>query len=161
MLNNSSPNDLCIINENLNLNPETHCLWTITVLKLWFHSLETVSSGFSHFSFMFSLSQVAVSLLWGLLPSRIVSGIVKNVTGTETGATMDTVQVKLLTHSRRTWTLSARDAPCVVPLTGAALMFEQGKLQQALRIVRHIGKRCGHHELRATWLANNKSKLWP
>ena len=51
---------------------------------------------------MFSLSQVAVSLLWELLPSRIVSGIDKIVTGTETGALMDTVQVKLLTHSRRT-----------------------------------------------------------
>ena len=133
-------------------------------MKLWFHSLETVSSGFSHFSFMFSLSQVAVSLLWELLPSRIVSGIDKIVTGTETGATMDTVQVKLLTHSRRTWTLSARDAYQCSPLlwlTGAAVMFEHGRLATgtAHRSSYWQITKASVYELRVTWSRNSESKL--
>ena len=50
--------------ENLNLNPETHCLYIIIVLKLWFQSLETLNSWFSQFSFIFSPSQVGNCAFW-------------------------------------------------------------------------------------------------
>ena len=60
----STRNGLCIMTENLNLNPETNCLYAITVLKLWFQSLEILNSWFSQCSFIFSLSQVGSCAFW-------------------------------------------------------------------------------------------------
>ena len=136
---------LRIITENLNLNPETHCLWTITVLKLWFHSLETVNSGFSQFSFFFSLSQVGNRAFWiRHWQSHFCESIVSDIGISKSEAAIVTKQAKL-TRIVRIGTFKALSSPMSTAVAAKAVLFEfvLGNLQQSLGIV--IIGRCRHH----------------